>query len=91
MEKCCSTGRSPQRAVAPTEEVHRSSCKVPVILVRFYWNLNLVERFSENDHTPNFMEIRPEGEELFHADRRTQMTKLVVGFRNSAKEPEDRP
>jgi hypothetical protein len=41
--------------------------------------------------TSNFMEIRPEGEELFNADGRTQMTKLMVGFRNSAKAPEDRP
>jgi len=36
------------------------------------------------------MEIRPEEEELFHADWRKQMTKLIVGFRNSAKAPEDR-
>jgi len=49
------------------------------------------EIFGKKDHILNFMEIRPEGEELFHADRRTQMTKLMVGFRNSAKAPEDRP
>ena len=30
----------------------------------------------------NFMKIRPAGAELFHADRRTDLTKLIVGFRN---------
>ena len=28
------------------------------------------------------MKIRPAGAELFHADRRTDLTKLIVGFRN---------
>jgi hypothetical protein len=30
----------------------------------------------------NFMKIRPVGAELLHADRRTDMTKLIVAFRN---------
>jgi hypothetical protein len=34
------------------------------------------------------MKIRPVGDELFHADRRTDMTKLIVAFRNFAKAPE---
>jgi len=37
---------------------------------------------------PNFMKIRPVGSELFHADgltdRQTDMTKLIVAFRNFA-------
>ena len=30
----------------------------------------------------SFIKIRPVGAEFFHADRRTDMTKLIVGFRN---------
>ena len=35
------------------------------------------------------MTIRPLGAELFHADRRTDMTKLIVTFRNFAKAPKN--
>jgi hypothetical protein len=31
------------------------------------------------------MKILPVGTELFHADRRTDMTKLIVTFRSSSK------
>ena len=37
----------------------------------------------------NFMKIRPVGAELFHADRQTDMTKLIVAFRNFAKAPKN--
>jgi hypothetical protein len=33
------------------------------------------------------MKIRSVGAELFHADRRTDMTKLIVAFRNFANAP----
>jgi len=33
------------------------------------------------------MKIRPLGAEFFHADRRTDMTKLTDPFRNFAKAP----
>ena len=33
---------------------------------------------------PNFVKIRPMGVELFHADRQTDMTKLIVAFRERA-------
>jgi len=51
--------------------VCRSSCKVSVMFVRFYWNLNFLERFSKNTQISGLMTIRPVGAELFHADRRT--------------------
>jgi hypothetical protein len=79
--------------------VHWSSCVVSVILVRFEWNLNFLDRFSKSIQIWNFMEMRPMGTELFLADgrtdgqtdrhRRTDMTKLIVVFRSLANAPEN--
>jgi hypothetical protein len=35
------------------------------------------------------MKIRPVGAELFHADGRTDMTKLIVPFRNFVNAPKN--
>ena len=51
------------------------------------------EKRYRNDRVPfqagftvsDFMKIPPVGAELFHADGRTDMTKLIVSFRNFAK------
>jgi len=48
--------------------VHWSSCKVPVILVRLYWKLNFFDRCSRNTQISNLMKIRPVGAEFFHVD-----------------------
>jgi hypothetical protein len=37
------------------------------------------------------MKIRPMGAELFHADGRTDMTKLIVAFRNFANASKNQP
>jgi hypothetical protein len=42
--------------------------------------------FEKNTRISNFMNICPVGTELFHADERTDMTKLSVTFRNFANE-----
>ena len=49
--------------------VHRSSCQLPLILVRFYGDLNFLNRLSKNAHISDFMKIRPAGAK-FYADRR---------------------
>jgi hypothetical protein len=51
--------------------IYWPSRKVLVIIVRFYRNLNVLDRFSKSTNIPNLMKIRPVGVELFHADRRT--------------------
>ena len=53
------------------KNIYWSSCKVPVILVRCYWNLNFLDRFSRNPQISNFLKIRRVGAELFHADVQT--------------------
>jgi len=46
--------------------------------------------FSKKTQISNFTKIRPVGSELFHAEGRTDMTKLFVTFCNFAKGPEKR-
>ena len=44
------------------------------------WNFST--DFSKNHTYIKFHETRPVGAELFHAGGRTDMTQLIVGFRN---------
>ena len=68
--------------------LHSSSCKVPVIIVRFWWNLNSLDRFSKNTQVSDLMRISPLGTEFFRAygrtdgrtDRQTDMTNLIITF-----------
>jgi hypothetical protein len=43
--------------------------------------------FRKNTQISNFIEIRPVGADLFYVDRRTDMTKLMVAFRDFANAP----
>jgi len=43
-----------------------------------------LDRFLKNYQTSNAMKIRPVGDQLFHADGRTDITELTVDFRNFA-------
>ena len=38
--------------------------------------------FKKNTQVSNLIKIRPEGGELLQVDRRTDVTKLTVAFRN---------
>jgi hypothetical protein len=76
--------------------VHRYSCKVPVILVKFECSLNFLDKFSKNTAIYNFTKIHPVGTEIFHADRcradrqtdrQIDMVKLIVTFCNFANSP----
>jgi p-aminobenzoyl-glutamate transporter AbgT len=51
--------------------------------------LNLFARFSKNTQIPNFIKIIPVGAELFHADGRTDVTKLKFAFCNFANASTD--
>ena len=73
-----------------TINARRSSCKLPIILARVYWNLNFLERFLKNTQISNFMKIREFGAELFHAATQTDWQtwlKLIVAFRNFPNAP----
>jgi hypothetical protein len=43
-------------------------------------DLAFLDKFSKNPQISNFMKTRPVGAELFHADGRTDMTKVIVFF-----------
>ena len=67
------------------------ACKTHVL----YYNvicglagLSFFDRFSRKAQILNFIKTRPVGHKLFHADGRTDTTKLIVAFRNLAKAPE---
>ena len=68
--------------------VHGSSRKVHVILVRFQSHLDFLDRFSKNTQIRIFMKVRPVGAELFHVYGRTDTKKPIVDCRNFANEPE---
>jgi hypothetical protein len=56
--------------------------KYPLFLPDFN-DSNFLARFSKNTQISNFMKIHPVGDELFRTDGGwTNMTKLIVAFRN---------
>ena len=58
--------------------------------VRFELNLNFLERFLTPLNT-KFHENSPSGSLVVHVDGRTDVTKLIVPFRNFVNAPKKRP
>ena len=59
---------------------------------RYYGQILMELEFSRHisekkTQIPNFTKIRPVGAELFHAERWTDMKRLIVAFRNFANAP----
>ena len=45
--------------------------------------------FSEKSQKSSLIKIRPVGAELYHPDGQTDMTKLIVAFRNFGNAPKN--
>ena len=56
------------------------SCKVPVILVRIWRNLNFLDRFLKSIQISSFKKFLPVGAEIFHADGRTDRHDVANTF-----------
>jgi hypothetical protein len=70
--------------------VHRSSRKLPIILVTCQWNLHFLDGCLKNFHILNFIKIPPVGAEFFHMDRRTdRYDEANCLFYNFAKAPKN--
>jgi hypothetical protein len=67
------------------KNVHLSSRKVSLFSGIKVTRIFLT--YFRKNQISNFMKICPLEAELFHADRRTDMTKLIVAFRNIANAP----
>jgi hypothetical protein len=56
---------------------------------RILMELDFCRQVFEKSQIQNFINIRPVGAELFHADGRTDMPQLTVAFRNFANAPKN--
>ena len=63
--------------------------KYPLFLPDFNETLIFLTEFRKNTRISNFIKIHPVRAELFHADGRTDMTKLTIAFRNFANAPKN--
>jgi hypothetical protein len=61
--------------------------KYPLFFSDFNEISNFLNRFSQNTQIPTFMKTRTVEAEFFHADRQTDMTKLIVALRNFSNAP----
>jgi len=79
-------GEMIQKMYIPMHRKYRYSCHILM-------KLEFSRQILKNSQTSSFMKIHKTGAELFHAggrtDRRTDMTKLTVSFRNFANGPKN--
>ena len=54
-----------------TKNVYWCTCRESIIIVRFYSNFYLVDRFSKHAQISNSMKIRPVGVEMAHTHEQT--------------------
>ena len=73
------------RHIASCVYVFRQCMPVFMHSARYFGHISMKLEFSGKI----FMKILPVGAELFHMDRQTEMTKLIITFRNFANAPED--
>ena len=72
------------------KKLWRSSCKVHVVFVRFWLKFNFSGRIFKRFRNIEFRENPSSGNRiLFHADGRTDMTNVVVAFRNFSNTPKN--
>jgi hypothetical protein len=70
------------------KNVYRASCKKSILYsCPILMQLEFSRQIFENPRISNLMKIGPVGAELFRADGRTDMTKLIVAFGNFANAP----
>ena len=64
--------------------------KHPLFLSDFNETWKFLNRLSKSPQIPNFMKIRPEGAELYHANRqKDRHDEAILAFRNFAKVPKN--
>jgi hypothetical protein len=68
-------------------EVYWSSRKITLYSCQISINLQFSWQIFENTHISDFMKIHPVGAELFYAEGRTYMTKLIFAFHNIVEAP----
>jgi hypothetical protein len=61
--------------------------KYPLLLLEFNETSILSTDFRKKAQISSFIKIRPVGAELCRTNGQTDMTKLIVAFRNFANEP----
>jgi hypothetical protein len=80
-----SHSKNPARFIT---NIHRSSRKVPIILPRLQWHLNILTDFWKiMKYQSSWKPIQWEHRCSMCTDRQTDVTKLIVAFHNFANAP----